>query len=288
MKATNFLRNSIGILLLLSLSGIPAQSLELDFKLSGGYAFFEARGINRGLEEWAEWKKREAEEDKNWMYLAENVKSLHSGVQLEGELLLSFSPRIGLSLGTGYIYGDLKEKDSEVLIQRVAGPLSQVYPITMSAYPLVLSAYYFFPLNNVLQLYIRGGGGLAWAKYVNREAKKLESSENYNYFRLERATAQGPILQGGLGLVYQTDIGVRFFLEALARTAKIRGFSGENQAEESGTLYYFEEYLPDLDLWQAKNEIREEKPSGSNYRSVSEAVVDFSGLSVKIGFIIRF
>lgn len=288
MDVKNFLKNSLGILLLLFLSGIPAQSLELNFKLSGGYAYFDAGGINRGLEDWAEWRKREAEENQNWMYLTENIKSLHSGVQLEGELLLSFSPRIAISLGTGYIYGDLKEKDSEVLIQRVAGPLSQVYPITISAYPLILSAYYFFPIKNVLHLYIRGGGGLAWAKYVNREARKLESSENYNYFRLERATAQGPIIQGGLGLVFQTDIGVRFFLEVLARTAKFRGFSGENQAEEPGTLYYFEEYLPDLDLWQAKNEIRGELPSGSNFRSVSEAVVDFTGLSVKIGFIIRF
>ncbi len=288
MKAKKFGTHSIGIILLLFLSGIPALSLDLDFKLSGGYTYIDARNINRGLEDWAEWRKREAEENKNWMYLSQNVKSLHSGIQLEGELLLSFSSRLGISVGTGYLYGDLKEKDSEVLIQRVTGPLSQVHPITLSAYPLVLSAYYFFPLNSVLHFYIRGGGGLAWAKYVNREAKKLESVDSYNYFRLERATAQGPIIQGGFGIVYQTEIGVRFFLEALARRAKIKGFTGENQAEESGTLYYFEEYLSDFDLWQAKNEIREEKPSGSNFRSVSEALVDFSGLSVKIGFIIRF
>jgi len=288
MKAKKFRTNLIGILFLLFVSGMPAHSLELDFKLSGGYAYMDAGNINRGLEDWAGWRKREAEEDKNWMYLTQNVKSLHSGIQLEGELLLSISSRLGISLGAGYLYGDLKEKDSEVLIQRVAGPLSQVHPITMSAYPLVLSAYYFFPLNSALRFYIRGGGGLAWVKYVNREAKKLESAENYNYFRLERATAQGPIIQGGFGLVYQTEIGVRFFIEALARSARIRGFTGENEAEEPGTLYYFEEYLPDFDLWQAKNEIREEKPSGPNFRSVSEAVVDFSGLSVKIGFIIRF
>jgi hypothetical protein len=74
----------------------------------------------------------------------------------------------------------------------------------------------------------------------------------------------------------------------LIRRAKIQGFSGGNQSETTGTLYYFEEYIPDLDLWQAKNEIRAEMPTGSNYRSVSETVVDFSGLSVKIGFMIKF
>jgi len=287
-NAMNLIKNVFRTLVPLFLFGIPALSLDLDFKISGGYAYLDAKGINRGLEAWAEWRKREAEEDKNWQYLGQNVTSLHSGVHLEGELLISFSPRFGISIGAGYIYGDLKEKEAEVLVQRVAGSLSQVFPVTASAYPLILSAYYFIPLSSSLHFYVRGGGGLAWANYVNREARKLESVENYNYFRLERASAQAPILQGGLGLVFKTDIGVRFFLEGLVRSARIEGFSGENQLDETGTLYYFEEYLPDLDLWQAKNEIRTEKPSGSNYRSVSEAVVDFSGLSVKIGFIVRF
>lgn len=288
MDAKDFFKNSARIFVLLFLFGFPVHGLELDFKLSGGYAYLNTKDINRGLESWADWRKKEAEENKNWQYLEQNIKSLHSGVHLEGELLISFSSRLGISLGAGYIYGDLKEKASEVLIQRVAGLLSQVYPITVSAYPLVLSAYYFIPLSSSLHFYVRGGGGLAWAKYVNREATKFETVVNYNYFRLERASAQGPILQGGFGFVYETEIGARFFLEALVRAARIDGFSGENQAEETGTLYYFEEYLPDLDLWQAKNEIRPEEPSGSNFRSVSEAVVDFSGLSVKIGFIVRF
>lgn len=288
MSIRNFIKNVVRILVPVFLFGIPVLGLELDFKLSGGYAYLDVKSINRGLEDWADWRKREAEENKNWLYLGQNVQSLNSGIHLEGEILLSFSPRLGISLGTGYIYGDLKEKETEVLVQKLAGPQSQVYPITVSAYPLVLSGYYFIPLNSRLHVYARGGGGLAWAKYVYREARKLESAKKYTYFRLGRASATGPILLGGLGFVYETDVGVRFFVEGLIRMAKIQGFSGENELEEKGTLYCFEEYIPDLDFWQAKNEIRTEKPSGLNFRSVSEAVVDFSGLSVKIGFIIRF
>lgn len=288
MSTKSFIKNVVRILVPVLLFGIPALGVELSLKLSGGYAYLDVKSINRGLKDWAEWRKREAEEHKNWEYLGQNVKSLQSSIHLEGEILLSFSRRIGISLGTGYIYGDLTEKETEVLVQRPTGVLSQVYPVTASAYPLVLSGYYFIPLNSRLHVYARAGGGLAWAKYVYREAKKLESVLKYNYFRLGRASASGSILLGGLGFVYETDAGVRFFVEGLIRMAKIQGFSGENELEEKGTLYYFEEYIPDLDFWQAKNEIRTEKPSGSNFRSVSEAVVDFSGLSVKIGFIIRF
>jgi hypothetical protein len=288
MNAMNFIKNIARFLVLLFLFGIPALGLELDFKLSGGYAYLYVHGIKRGIEGWAEWRKREAEGNENWLYLGQKISSLNSGIHLEGELMLSFTSRIGISLGTGYIYADLQEGEAEVLAQRPTGIFSQIYTITVSAYPLVLSGYYFIPLSSKLHFYVRGGGGLAWAKYVNREAKKFESAAKYNYFRLENASARGPIFVAGLGFVYETDVGVRFFLECLARTAKIQGFSGENQLEEKGALYYFEEYVPELDLWQARYEIRAESPSGQNFRSVSEAMVDFSGLSVKIGFIIRF
>jgi hypothetical protein len=282
------IKNNARILVLLFLLGISAYGMELNFKISGGYAYLGVKGINNGISGWAEWRKRESEENINWQYLGQNVKNLHSGIHLEGEILLSFSPRFGISLGTGYIYSDLNEKDAEVVVLRVAGPLNQIYPTTVSAYPLVLTGYYFIPLNKKLRLYVRGGGGYAWAKYVNREGKKLESAEKINYFGLMRASSSGPVYLGGIGIIFETEVGVRFFLEGLVRSAKIKGFTGENQLEAEGTLYYFEEYDLDLDLWQAKNEIRAEMPSGSNFRSVSEAVVDFSGFSVKMGFIIRF
>lgn len=275
-------------LILISLLQTPVFGLEMGFKLSAGYTFLRLDSVNRGIDSWAEWIKREAEETANWQYIGKDIRPLHPGTCLEGEILISFSARLGISLGTGYIYGDAKEKGIEVMVQRPTEAISHIYPVTASAYPLVLSGYYFFPLNGKLHLYARAGGGQVWAKYVYREAKKLESAEKYNYFLLGMTSARGPILLGGIGLVYETDVGVRFFIEGSMRKAKIEGFSGENELEEKGTLYSFEEYIPDLDFWQFKNEIRVDKPSGSNYRSVQEAVVDFSGYSVKIGFIIGF
>jgi hypothetical protein len=288
MNKKKFSKKVVPSFIFICLWAIPVFGLELDLKISGGYAYLDLETINLGMESWAEWRKREAEENKNWLYLGQNIQSLHSGIHLEGEFLLSFSKRLGISLGTGYIYGDLKENETEVLVQKPTGILIQAYPATVSAYPLVFSGYYFVPLSKRLLAYVRGGGGVAWAKYVYREAKKLESAEKYNYFLLGRASARAPILLGGIGFVYETDVGVRFFIEGLIRKTKIDGFSGENELEEQGMLYHFEEYSSDLDFWQEKNEIRAEKPSGSNYRSVSEASVDFSGFSVKIGFIIRF
>jgi len=288
MNTNGICRNIICSLVIICSFGLPIFAMELDFKISGGYAYIELGSINRGIESWAEWRKREADENTNWLYLGQKIHTLHSGIHLEGEILLSISKRLGISLGTGYLYGDFKEKENEVLVQRPSELLSQVYPVTVSAYPLVLSGYIFFPLSRKIQIYARAGGGLAWAKYVYREAKKLESAEKYNYFLLGRASASGSIFLGGIGFVYETEMGVRFFIEFSMRKAEIKGFSGENELEEKGRMYHFEEYIPDLDFWQIKNEIRVEKPSGPNFRSVSDAAVDFGGYSAKIGFIIRF
>lgn len=274
--------------LLLLLGGIPLSGMKLGFKLSGGYTYLGLQDSNRSLGSWAELKKKEAEATKNWEYLGQNVRSLHSGIRFEGEFLVSLFKSLEIGLGMGYIHGDLNADETEVSVQRLTGPITHISPLTVSAYPLVLSAYYFLPLKDRMSLFIRVGGGIAWTKYINREAQKRESVKNYNYFRLEQASGSGSVLLGGIGFAYETEAGVRFFIEGLARRAKIRGLSGKDELEEKGILYHFEEYVPGLDYWQTKNEIRAEKPSGSNYRSVSEAIVDFSGFSVKIGFMVRF
>ena len=69
---------------------------------------------------------------------------------------------------------------------------------------------------------------------------------------------------------------------------QISDFLGENDQEEIGTLYYFEEHIQDFDIWQAKNQIKAAAPSGENYRSVQKASIDLSGLSIRIGLVIKF
>jgi hypothetical protein len=265
-----------------------AQGLDLHFKLSGGYAYLKLTEVHNSLYGWAEWKKIEAQENQNWQFLTNNVRSMHSGANLEGEILLFLTSRISVGLGAGYIYSDLNEKESEVTVERPTGTFSQVFPLSVSAYPVTISGYYFIPLRSNLRLFFRGGFGFIWAKYVNREGRKFLTANKYIYSELQKASASDPIVVGGLGLMYDSNMGVRFFIEGLSRWAKIKGFSGENDLEIKGTLYYFEEYNPDLDFWQVRTKIMTEKPSGPNFRSISEAIVDFSGFSAKIGFMIRF
>jgi hypothetical protein len=276
------------IFMILLIFSHSAQCLDIHFKISGGYAYFRLTEVHHSLDGWAEWKKTEAEANKNWQVLGENVRKMHSGVDLEGEVLFFITPQISMGLGAGYLFSDLTEKKAEVTVERPTGILNHAFPITVSAYPVILSGYYFVPLRGNLRLFVRGGFGFVWAKYVNREGRKFSTVDNYNYVDLQRASASGSIAIGGFGLMSDSDTGVRFFIEGTARLAKIKGFSGENELGIKGTLYSYEEYISNLGFWQTKAKIMAEKPSGSDFRSVSEAVVDFSGFSAKRGFMIRF
>lgn len=287
-KAKTFLPTYIfRTLIILLIFSHSAQGLDLHFKISGGYGYLKLSEVHRSLDGWAEWKKIEAKENNNWQLLGENIGRMHSGINLEGEFLFFFTPRMSVGLGAGYLFSDVNETKTEVKVERPTGTFSQVFPMTVSAYPVTLSGYYFVPLRSNLKLFFRGGFGFVWAKYINREGKKFLTANKYNYVELQKASASGSTIIGGFGLLYESDMGVRFFIEATARLAKVRGFSGENELGMKGTLYYFEQYHSDLEFWQAKAKIMDAKPSGPDFRAVSEAIVDFSGFSAKIGFMIR-
>ena len=127
-----------------------------------------------------------------------------------------------------------------------------------------------------------------WAKYFEKDGNKKTDAEGYSYPQWISSSAQGQIYLLGLGVVFETEAGIRFFVEGTWRTASITGFSGENKQEETGALNYVEEYESSYELWQAKYLISLEPPSGENYREIQQATIDFSGFSVKIGLIIKF
>lgn len=264
-----------------------AHSIELSLKLSGGLSYINLKNTNRTLQDWSEWQKREADYRKNWSFLGGEVRGFHSGFDFEGEIIVSFTPHLAAGVGTGYIHGELNEEKTEITLEKVLGTYIYVRPTKVSAFPLTLSGYYFFPLKKV-NFFIKGGAGIIWAKYIDREGNKKTSATKFAYHQLQRTSAKGSTLFGGLGIMYDMEPGMRFFVEGSARLAKISGFHGENKEGDTGILYFFEEYDPDLDFWQAKNRISADEPSGENIRSVEEATVDFSGFSVKIGIIIKF
>ncbi len=264
------------------------QAIEVSLKLSGGRSFFKFQDINRLLTDWAIWKKKDTEAHNDWTYIGGDVSELHSGFDFSGEILIGITSRITVGIGAGYIYSELIEDKTVLTVERVVGTFLDVKPIKISALPLTISGYYFFPLSGSSRLYVMGGAGKIWGKYIEREGRRLTTKDNFNYQSFQRASGRGSMVLAGCGFEYEFEPGMRFFFEGSGRMCQLNDFQGESNQEETGTLYYFEEHIQDFEIWQAKNQIKAAAPSGENFRSVQKATVNLNGLSIKIGLVIKF
>lgn len=269
---------------------LPSLSLCLEFqlRLSSGLWRMNLDEVNLALAGWEEKIKREVSSQTNWSFEAGEIPPLHLGFTFEGELTVFLTPRLALGVGAGYVYSDLNEQDTLLSINKEDATHNYARPTKVSAYPITFLGYLFFPLGSKFNIYFKGGAGIIQAKYVGREAVKRAEEIRFFYPSFEMAEANRSTYLGGLGFDYKFDPSLGFFIEATAQSAKVSGFSGENRLGEKGNLYIFEEYIPELDFWQAKMQVLPQEPGGENFRSVREATVDFSGFSVKIGIMLKF
>jgi len=280
------IKKSATILSLLFFSVSFSYGIELSFKFSGGLNYLNLNNINRSLQDWAGWYEKKGAADKNWSFEGE-VKKFHSGLEFEGEIMLTLSSHFAVSLGSGLIYGKIADKKTEITVEKKKGTFIYVRPNKVSASPLNLAGYFILPIKGKIRSYLKGGIGWYWAKYIDWQGERELTETEFN-FSSQIASAKGPAFEGGLGISVEINPYLQLFIEGIARKAKISGFQGEIKKGEKGTLFYFEEYDSNLDFWQGKVEILSEKPDGEEFRSIQEAVVDFSGFSVKIGVIIKF
>ncbi|MBN1273844.1 MAG: outer membrane beta-barrel protein [Candidatus Aminicenantes bacterium] len=279
---------SILAVLLLAVSFTRAQAFEVKFKVSGGINLFSLTMVNSVFESWQEYQIKDAEAHAQWNYLSGKMDPIHRGTDFEGEIIATFHPRFSIGFGIGYIYGDKAQEKTEFYIEKIVGTFIYVKPTVVTAVPLTLSGYFHFFPGKLFDVYIKAGTGYAWSKYVSREGYKRTDLQNFSYDDYNSATGRSLIFQGGLGILFNLQSNLGFFIEAGGRWAKIKGFEEENKDEETGRLYFFEEYNDELDLWQAKIQVRTELPSGDDIRNAEEAVIDFSGMAVRVGVAVRF
>lgn len=276
------------ILFLLFSSYSLSFGIDISLKLSGGLCYIKLDDLNQSMKSWEElWKKRTLSSE-DWEFAGGGAGIFNVAYDIEGEIMLSLSPHLAASFGVGLIYGELGEEKIEIFVDTNSSTSSIAMPTKVNAWPLTLSGYFFYPLGKKLDVFVKGGTGLIWAKYIEREGGKPLTGDTYNYWWHQEASAQSLIFLGGLGIIYKIDSSLGFFIEGGARWAKISGFQGKTPEGEEGDLYFFEEYDSDLDFWHAKYLTFTEEPTGDNFRSVKKAVVDFSGFSAKIGLLIKF
>ncbi len=259
--------------LLLLLPGM-SQAERFGIKLTGGINYLEVGDPNASLKGFADLMNDLAI---FWGVTGEGeIEQIRNGLDLEGDVIFYLSPRLGISLGSGYIYGN-KAKDSNKVI--LSGQ-TYAYGMKMSAIPVRLGVYYSLPMSSRIRIFLNGGAGYYFARWS-------ESIDWMAFTMDQEAKASSIGFHGGLGFEFKLVSHFVLVLEGQGRYVKIGEFKGKTLDFIEGTLYYYE--TPSAVNWYPKVgivDIDGFMPGGA--RNLRKAKVDFSGFTVRAGIKISF
>jgi hypothetical protein len=256
------------------------SKFRIEFSFFGGANYVSAEDLNNGAKGAADWRKAFLDQEQSG-----TVNLVHFSYIIGGELTFSLSSHLYIGLGADYFQAQ-QESAVKFLVGPVATETLTIRP-KFQALPLRL----FLTYQPFAFFYLKGGLEYYFAKcsylYSFQGATALNQSGE--------AEAQNFGLIGAIGLERKLSSALSFFLELTGRYAKIKGFKGTHTeidaagttSRQEGKLYYF--YMresPEGPLYPQLY-VREKSPTGAEYEP-REAVIDFSGLSLKAGFKIKF
>ncbi|MBA7603665.1 hypothetical protein ES703_10780 [subsurface metagenome] len=275
-------RSSILIIclsLILILPGL-SQAERIGIKLSGGTSYLvvgdpnaSLKGLADFLKDWASGGGETIEGD---------IKKIHFGLDLEGDVIFYLTPRFGISLGSGYIYGQKGVEENKIAF------MGQTFSdgMKVSAIPVRLGVYYYLPLSSRIRFFLNGGVGYYFAKWSETYRNEIPVGV---IARDQKAKANGVGFHGGVGFELNLVSHIALVFEGQGRYVKIGGFEGEKDpGVEKGTLYYFEYQIFADGDWYPMINILEQEPVGIFVRNIREAKVDFSGFTFRAGIKITF
>jgi hypothetical protein len=260
----------------------PSKQPEFLFDLvfSGGGSFISGGDLNDGSQGFADYRS-------NILAVQPQgkAKPAHLSYILGGEFTLALSSHFSLGIGVDYFLGE-----RESLVEFLDDPSSETLTThpKIQAVPIRLAIFYY-PVPN---FYAKIGIEYYLAKcaYFYRS----ERAGSWEEWRGE-ATAQDFGILAGLGFEFKLTSSFNFIVEATIRYARISGFKGRDRFKnstgtdniEEGTLYFYRVQAAGEDSYPLLF-IRENIPTEANVFDPREAVINFSGLSLRTGFKIKF
>jgi hypothetical protein len=257
-----------------------SQKSRFELWLMGGGNYVAGGDLNTGAQGFIDYYR-----DENSIAETFDAKSIHLTYIYGGEFSISIGSNFYIGLGMDYYSGEresLVELRELPLLEIRTRPKIQALPVRLTL------SYYPIP-----SFYIKTGIEYYFAKceYYYRWMEDTEWKEWYG-----TAKTQGSGVLGALGFDMEVSPWLSLVAEATGRIAKISGFNGSDRSIdqdgdehiEQGTLYYSEakglgdESFPLLFI---KSREPIEDALISNPR---RAIVDFSGVSLKVGFRFRF
>ncbi len=262
------------------------QGIGLEVKIAGGMSYFAegdfergTRGLYDSFVDLASTKGYPIERE---------IKSLHSSLDFSGEIIYRFTPRLGVGLGVGLV--QTTKKSYFFMHEEYSNEHTMTSVPMISSIPLKLGIYYILPFNRFFNFFLNTGAAVYFTKYGYTRLVKLMGTEEIR----QKASTKNLGIHGCIGLEFNFHPRGALLIEAEARYARISNFEGESlirkyspyfidmtyDIKKKGKLYYLEgEKYSSLS-------IMEQEPSG--YQTARKAVLDLSGIVVRVGLKYRF
>ncbi len=303
---TNMLRltNTFGIVLLLvsiSLAGSPASRDDsssfkpgLSIRLMGGANYLAVGDLNTFVTSFDSFLKAGLAD-----YPGGKSRPIgHFQPSAGAELQWNFSPRLAISIGSGYLYGKAASNFETSGFFPMTVPDSVwlwhvSWAQNVKAVPLTVSVYYSLPIVPRVSIFLNGGAGAYFSSGYLLRRIELHSGDIFQdsgvIFDEYRVHKTGLGAHGGVGFEFHVNRFLAVALEAKGRYIRIgdlqasRNHSDFNGGSiEDGILYFGTRDLTSEGLTPNTPELAIGPSPG-----LRKATLDFSGFSLTAGIRLR-
>jgi hypothetical protein len=285
MKIERGIASAAALILLAALPALAGD--QVSFKLLGGLARIQGDDYNKGILGAYELARDTSDS------LSGGYGRLGSGWILQGEIVNSWGPHIGVGLGGAYYR--MSNTDGLSGVASVPDPsyaFTSTYAPKVSVIPLFLNVHYLTRLAPAVSLDLFAGPvfeivQFSFARNATSSLDSLTETETFN----ASGTALG--LQGGLGVGLRLVRGVTLVADGLFRAARLTDLSGNwflSSTTSSGTVtqsnssYYLWSYdYMAGGVYHRIGFFDSNGPSGDGISGARKARLNLSGFVALIG-----
>lgn len=266
----------------------------IDIRFTGGLGYLDGGDASANRTAYTAYMRDRERQPGSGMSIEGETESIHAGTNWEADAVYKLNSRLGIGFGVGYIHAG-KDKGQSRMVSRWPERVVTVDRGTMlSAVPIKLGVFYSLLQGGKFHVVVNAGTAYYLATW--RESMDyLSEAPGPSYWGkyVTKANGGGIGFHGGLGLEYRLSRNMAFVVEGIGRYARFGGFEGEYSEKNSsgadvndpGKLYYYE--------WSFDNntypwlELFDRDPNQLNFsnpvKNIRDAVMDFSGFSLRVG-----
>ena len=320
------------------LLALPLSAQEISLKAFGGWCLSPAGDLSASIGGWRDYYADRASATFSSTFDWQEMRgALEAGVELEA----AFSPRLSLGLSVGIVPGvtpgTITTESATVQAAAISASASRTVTVEettsrvpraeLTAVPVLLTAYYRFPLGERLSLVAGAGGGAYFGRYSYSEQYEYDFSSvedivsNGSTAReVDRSAVAGDYFEeaqninwgihGLVGLEYGLSDRLGAVFEVMGRRLTAEPWEGSKTDDYSWSHIWgpWGGYFASGDVTEAANGelwsvaavsdatgntyprlvFSEVQPSGSGYASARRAELGLGGLTFRLGLRIRF